>query len=195
MRVLKHEQGLAKIETLIKHWRSPNTEAEAHVRIALQWNQYTAGTGVPILEDHQSIPHLETVWYPDLRNFLSENKIKIKVDHPGIVPHQREGDSHIMDHILATKRFTKGQLLRINYCRLYLNAHTISDIATACGRFLCPSLLKGNLDPIDRNWKANHPIQEKPNAASWKIWNRACTMICLDRRRKTIRPLGQWTVP
>ena len=100
-----------------------------------------------------------------------------------------------MDHILATKRFTESQLLRINYCRLYLNAHTVSDIATACRRFLCPLLLKGDLVPIDRNWKTNHLIQEKPSDNSQKIWNRACTMICLYRRRKTIRPLGPWTVP
>ena len=158
---LKHEQVRAKIDTLIKHWRSPGTEAEEHVRVALQWNQYTAGTGVPILEDHQQLPHLETLWYPDLRNSLSENNIKIKVDHLGIVPHQIQGDIHIMDHILATKRFTKSQLLRINYCRLYLNVHTVSDIATACGRFLCPLLLKVDLVPIDRNWKTNHLIQEK----------------------------------
>ena len=102
------------------------------MQIDLSWTQYTAGTGTPILEDTTSkLSYLDTVWYPDLRAFLAETNTTIEVDDPCIVPVQRTNDKHIMDFVLRLNTFTKGELRRINYCKLYLDVHTISDIATA----------------------------------------------------------------
>jgi len=129
LRIFRHEQGLAKVETMVKHLRTPNTEAKKHLQIALAWNQYTAGTGTSILEDTTAkLTYLDTVWYLDLRDFLAETNTTIEVDDPCIVPVQRANDKHIMDFVLSLNTFTKGELRRINYCRLYLDVYTISDM-------------------------------------------------------------------
>ena len=81
------------------------------MQIALSWNQYTAGTGTPILEDTKTkIEYLDTAWYPDLRDFLAENNRTIEVDDPCIVPVQRANDKHITDFILSLDIFKRGEL-------------------------------------------------------------------------------------
>jgi len=75
-----------------------------------------------------TLSYLETVWFPDLRDFLRETQTTIEVDKPGLTPAQRENDKHIMDHVLELKKFSRVDLKRINY--------TVSDIATACGNIL-----------------------------------------------------------
>lgn len=197
-RIFRHEQGLAKVETMLKHWRSTDTEAKKHLQIALAWNQYTAGTGKPILEDTKTkIEYLDTVWYPDLRDFLAETNSTIEVDDPCIVPVQRENDRHIMDFILSLDIFKRGELRRINYCRLYLDVHTISDIATACGRFLSKDLLSGNTSVETSQSKGKGVVQDRPTCKrSWQLWRRACTMLCSNKRTKRLcDPLGHWIVP
>ena len=197
LRIFRHEQGLAKVETMVKHWRSPDTEAKKHLQIALAWNQYTAGTGTPILEDTTSqLTYLDTVWFPDLRDFLAETKTTIEVDDPCIVPVQRVNDKHIMDFVLQQK-FTKGELRRINYCRLYLDVHTISDIATACGRYLSKGLLLGRPSMETSRSKGNGVVQNRPTCdRSWQLWRRACTQLCSNKRTKRLyEALGPWIVP
>ena len=81
MRIFRHEQGLAKVESLVKHWRSNESDANRILRIALHWNQYVAGIGTPILENTTAqLSYLETVWFPDLRDFLRETNTTIEVD-------------------------------------------------------------------------------------------------------------------
>ena len=113
LRIFRHEHGLAKVETMVKHWRSPDTEVKKHLQIALSWNQYTAGTGTgtSILEDTTTkLLYLDTVWYPDLRDFLTETITTIEVEDSCIVPVQRANDKHIMDFLLT---LMKGLLLGI----------------------------------------------------------------------------------
>ena len=71
---------------------------------------------------------------------FAETNTTIEVDDPCIVPVQRVDDKHIMDFVLSLKKFTRAELRQINYCRLFLDAHTISDITTACGRDLSREL-------------------------------------------------------
>ena len=52
-RIFRHEQGLVKVETTLKHLRSPDTEAKKHLRIALFWSSYLAGTGTRCLDDNR----------------------------------------------------------------------------------------------------------------------------------------------
>ena len=120
------------------------TTPEHGRRIIVGWRLLREETGL-ILEDTQTkLAHLDTLWYPDHREFLAETNITIEVDDPCIGPVQRANDKHIMDFILSLNMFTQGELRRINYCRLCLDVHTISDIATACGRYLSKELLLGN---------------------------------------------------
>jgi hypothetical protein len=104
----------------------------------------TTGVSQSILLDvHSAMPHLESKWIASLRQFLSKIDATIEVDDPGIPPPQRQHDSYLMDHILQSKKFTPAQFRRLNYCRLYLQAVTISDITTNAGLQLDMSKRKG----------------------------------------------------
>ena len=62
MRIFRHEQGLAKVESLSKHWRSNESDANRILRIVLHWDQYIAGISTPILENTTAtLSYLETV--------------------------------------------------------------------------------------------------------------------------------------
>ena len=113
--------------------------------------------------------------------------MSLQVDDAGVMPLQRLHDSHIMDHVIASKRFTKGQLARINYVRLYLDVHTVSDIATACGKFLAKDHARKGRPRVN---------QAEPQCKrTWQLWNRACTLLCSNKRTKRLTtPLGPWTV-
>ena len=56
LRILRHKQGLSKLEHLVKHWRNSTSEASQHfkIKIALSWLQYCAGTSTPILQEIHS---------------------------------------------------------------------------------------------------------------------------------------------
>ena len=108
------------------------------------------------------------------------------MDDPCIVPVQRANDNkHIMDFVLSLKMFTQGELRRINYCRLFLDVHTISDIATACERYLSKELLLGNPSFETSQSKGKGVVQSRPTCdRSWQLWRRACTRLCSNKRTK-----------
>jgi hypothetical protein len=103
-------------------------------RIALSWAQFQAGIKQPILiGTHTPLPHLETCWLTALRAHLDSCKCRIEIDHSVVLPPQREHDIYIMDAIIESEQFTPDEVCKLNYCRLHLQAITISDITIAGG--------------------------------------------------------------
>jgi hypothetical protein len=47
-----------------------------------------------------------------------------------------------MDRVLQSNQFTSRQIRQVNYCRLVLQVHTVSDLATALGTLTDISLIK-----------------------------------------------------
>ena len=196
MRNLDEEQGLAKIEHLTKHFRSKSTEASLHFQIALQWAQHTAGVSFPILKKPETpLPHLESVWFTNLRTFLATHNLSIEVEHPGIIPSQRQNDVFLMDIVIASGKFANHEIRRINYCRLYFNVTLISDITTANGLALRSEIYNGK-STMDRHSTTHQVYQEKPaDALSWTLWRKACNLLIHHRQtKKLLQPLGDWTV-
>jgi ribonuclease HI len=78
-----------------------------------------------------------------------------------------------MDYVLESKQFSVAEIRHINYCRLYLQAITISDLATAEGSELDNSKLHGqpSLQSSQTTWLEVH--QEYPSHRAWKTWRRA----------------------
>jgi hypothetical protein len=64
----------------------------------------------------------------------------------------------------------------LNYCRMYLGALTIADLATSTGDRLDNAKLQGDnsLLSIETKWIKVH--QERPGNAEWKLWRRANTI-------------------
>ena len=194
-RDLYQEQGLSKLETFVKHWRT-NTQSSIHLRIAVSWAQYTAGTSTPIFTNTQMrLPHLESIWLKDLRNFMNKNLIQLELDDNCITPLQRIGDAHIMDSLL-TSNIPNTDIKRINYVRLFLDVHTVSDISNATGTHLDEDLLHGRLEKSSSIARGHGANQERPAAIrTWQIWRAACRTFCLPNSWKLKQTLGSWTLP
>jgi exonuclease III len=185
------QQGVGQVTMFLRHWRS-NSDTGKLLRCALALTHMTAGISQSILiEVQQSLPHLESKWLASLRTFLATIEATIEVDDPGIPSLQRNHDSYLMDHILQCKQFTNAQIRRLNYCRLYLQAVTISDVTTTSGLHLDSSKQKGEISLYSSVTQCVRVNQDRPSDASWKLWRRA-NLLWSDSDGKLILPLGSW---
>ncbi len=119
---------------------------------------------------HAKLPHCESVWLASMRTFLATINATIEVDEPGIPPKQRQGDEYIMDMILEDGSYTKAQIRRLNYCRLYLQAVTVSDITDADGKVLDFSKRNGDTSLQSSRTTWLHVNQSRPSATEWALW-------------------------
>ena len=114
------------------------------LRIAVGWFQQQVGMSYSIMERVSVVlPHLESKWLSSLREFLASIDCTLQVDDASIPTLQRHHDTHIMDCILDSKRFTAAEIRRLNYCRLYLQAQTLSDLVDLNGLYLYKTKLDG----------------------------------------------------
>ena len=108
--------------------------------IALSWLQAQSGTSFSVFDDTTiELPHLEGLWFLSVRQFMSLYNITFKLHDTCVPAVQRENDIHIMDHIIKHQsdyKQSRIKIKRINYCRLYLQALTISDITDAAGKHI-----------------------------------------------------------
>jgi hypothetical protein len=98
-----------------------------------------------------------------------------------------------MDHVLASSTFKPHKVRSVNYCRLYLQAVTISDIANASGNRLADGILKGDLSvaPSRTTWHLVN--QAKPDRSTWQVLRRACDLFSTSGTLHT--EITEWTVP
>ena len=177
LRPFATEQGVGQVQYFFKHWTSQLPPGKA-LRIAMSWAQMHTGVGWPILQDvSTNLPQFdESHWLRSLRLFLRSIQGQLRLDNPYIPSLQREHDSYIMDHVLQSKQFTNKQIQSINYCRLYLQAVTVSDITNASGNRIFSGILQGKIDAITsiNTWHTTN--QANPDTASWKLWKKACEL-------------------
>ena len=98
-----------------------------------------------------------------MRNFLAKINATIDVDDPGVPPKQREGDEYLMDMILESGQFTNIEIRRLNYCRLYLQAVTLSDITEANGNQLDMSKRLGEMSMYSSRTTLLQVNQDRPS--------------------------------
>jgi hypothetical protein len=70
--------------------------------------------------------------------------------------YKRQGDEYIMDVVCAPTtvmeldrdslgQYTDAEIRQVYYCKSYLKVKRVSDLCTADGVFILPSILKGEL--------------------------------------------------
>ena len=187
-------QGEAQILLFLKSWRTNGTESTL-LRIALAWAQAQTGTSYPILTNVSiHLPQLEAQWIPSLRSFLHQIKATIELDNDYRPSLQREGDMFIIDKVLQNPRFTPQQMQQINYCRQYLQVHTLSDVCQANGKQIDIGNIHGNLHQCTNRYRWLPTNQAKPDNSSWKIWTSAISIwFTLDGLLHN--SLGKWLHP
>lgn len=157
-------QGVGQITTFMRHWRQANTIPGKLLKCAVAWTQMTAGTSFFIFQQvHTELPHLESKWFVSMRNFMAQINASFELDNSGVPLIKRKNDAHIMDAILESNRFTDTQIRRLHYCRLFLQAVTVSDLSDATGRQLDPSKLQGI--PSNRSRQYHHVASCQPRSA------------------------------
>ena len=188
-------QGVGQVTSFLKYWRSPS-QAGKLLRIAVAWTQYTIGTSVSFLTDTNTpLPHMEVKWLKSLRDYLREIHGSIQLDNDYIPGLERVHDHHIMDAIIQSNQFTPKEIRQLNYCRLYLQAVTISDITTAKGDCLDPYFIQGNIShPSSSVTTWHHVTQERPQQSSWDLW-RAANRLWSKNSNQLHQSLTRWLQP
>ena len=155
------QQGVGQVVTFLKHWRLQST-AGILLKIALEWFQVQAGVSYSILTNVKSpLPHLESKWISSLRVFLAEHDMHLQIDKLFIPKIQRQYDVHLMDLILDSTKYTPREIRGLNYCRLYLQATTVSDICLVDGKTLDPAMLQGTFSQFGSRTKGLTIYQDR----------------------------------
>jgi ribonuclease HI len=191
---LYHKQGTQQIEYFLRHWRL-QSEVGKMLKCTIAWAQLNVGVSYSILANTvPMLPHFESKWIQSIRTYLASIHASIELDEPCIPAIQRQGDSHIMDHVLDSRLFSRTEIRQINYCRLYLQAITISDLATTTGDVLDHSKLLGqpSLLSSQSSWLSVH--QEYPSMKAWKVWKRA-NLLWSHPSGALKEPLQKWLCP
>jgi hypothetical protein len=128
-----------------------------------------------------------------MRTFLATVRATIVIDDFVSPALQRLHDFVIMDVVQASSQFSDAEIRRINYCRLYLQAETVSDIATVSGKRLDPSKLNGEWSLHSSRRHGNFIYQERPEGAAWSLWRRA-NKLWSNSTGELTQPLGDWVI-
>jgi hypothetical protein len=95
--------------------------------------------------------------------------------------YERERDEYIMDVVCAPttalemdrkylKYYTDTEIRQIYYCKSFLNVQRVSDLCTADGDFILPSIAKGEQSIRQCASRLEAIRQEQPEGNSWTIW-------------------------
>jgi hypothetical protein len=107
--------------------------------LTLDQLQHNSGLGSFLLEEPDvPAPHLEGFWIKQICTFLKQIDGSLQIADLTIQPLQHERDYYIMDAAVSLPDFSPAAICQINYCRLYLQILTISDMTNATGTRLAP---------------------------------------------------------
>jgi hypothetical protein len=81
------------------------------------------------------------------------------------------------------KHYTDAEIRQIYYCKSFLNVQRISDLCTADGVFILPSIAKGERSIRQCASKLEEIKQEKPQGNTWTVWKRLLTTICKNKEK------------
>jgi hypothetical protein len=174
MHQLKDIQGSGQILQLLKHLRVKSPFQKMWL-IALHWAQLQSGVHTLLLQDPKvPAPHLESLYISSLREFLASINGSIVTEHSYTIPMQRVHDRAIMDVVIASNLSTSVECNIINYCRMFLRVHSISDLTLAGRKHVDPSFLALNPSLLSSASTLVEPLQDRPQTAlALKIWTRA----------------------
>ena len=162
-RHLYTEQGILQTTYFLRHWRA-HSQIGKMFRCTISWLQFSIGVSYPVLAQPTAfLPLMESKWVASMHLFLAEQKLTIQLNDTGIPPLQREHDSYIMDHVLNSNHYTPAEVRRLNYCRLYLNVVTVSDLANPDGMTLDSAFLVGRISTRSSLLAKYGVNQERPS--------------------------------
>jgi hypothetical protein len=82
------------------------------------------------------------------------------------------------------RHYTDTEIRTIYYCKSYLQVKRLSDLCTADGTFVLPSVAKGKRSIRQSVSRLNDIKQERPGEQAWVVWRRFLNTICKNKEEK-----------
>jgi hypothetical protein len=122
-------------------------------------------------------PHLEGHYYAHIRQFLAKHNASLEIECTPTPSYERQGDQYIMDVVCSPttanelekqylQHYTDTEIRQIYYCKSYLQVQRISDLCSADGVFVIPSIAKGERSIRQCASKLEEIKQERPSGNS-----------------------------
>jgi hypothetical protein len=192
---LRLEQGLDAVQNLVRQLRTPGYGKQL-ATILLRTFQNASGLSKPLLQYPDTrAPHLEGHYYVHIRRFLAKHRASLEIECIPKSTYERQGDEYIMDVVCSPATtteldteylnyYTDAEIRQIYYCKSYLQVKRISDLCTADGVFIIPSVAKGERSIRQCASKLEEIKQERPSGNSWAIWRKFLSTICKNENER-----------
>ncbi|CAJ1946086.1 unnamed protein product, partial [Cylindrotheca closterium] len=164
---------------------------------AVQEHQLETGTSFGLFQqDYSNTATLASdTWLKRVWKELEDLDIYVALDSP-VLPLRCEGDALLIE-VFMELEVDQDALKWLNWCRMFLQVCTVSDIVTADGRSIRESMWHGKRDNAHRS-SYQWPRTVRPNRTHWKAWQEHLTRALLvsDGSQRLLRhPLGPWIDP
>jgi hypothetical protein len=181
-------QGVDKLYLLLGHLRIKDRTG-ALIHSDLTYLQLLSGSGTFILnQDQKHYRWVEQGWLTSIWAFINSSNLQLVYPNQWVPTLPRQHDQYIME-FFQTLHLSHTTMEQLNRCRLYLQVVTVSDISSACGKYILPMTKTGNIDPA-RSSTLRWVTQGKPTKADWSIWARS--LAHFEQHGRLIQPLGPW---
>ena len=161
-------QGVNKLQMLFNYTNKLTLQLidESWRRCALE-----CGIGPNLLLQPFEIykPIITTSWISSLWEFVSYYNIAVhRIDHT--TRFRIRQDSYLVQHTFQAHTWTNRQKTDFNFCRLYLQVETLSDIITANGLQIRRHILEGCTDNTMEKFTSIHHQVINPSRKAWRNW-------------------------
>ena len=114
-------------------------------------------------------------WITHLWEMSCKYEVQIDGYYEKITP-TRKHDQALMDTLISSNRFSSSEIEKINYCRIHLQVHNVSDIVNGNGSRIDYCAIHHIKNP-DRISIYKWPNQPKPSKACWRLWDEAISSV------------------
>lgn len=161
--------GYGHLQYLVAHIKLGD-EVSQLILSLITHTQLQVGSTTPFFQLQYSTyaKWIDSTWITDCWKFSQRARITVDIESQWVPLLSREGDIALMD-LALTFNLDSYQLQRINTCRLYLQVLLVSNITTARGDKLLPSVLYGERD-IHHTSVLLWPTVPRPPEAFWTSW-------------------------
>ncbi len=189
------EQGICRVKHFTNHLFSRDSVGNL-ILIALWSLQLESGCGFHLLKCCPSVwvPYITKCWLTSIRDFISRNKIKIKVASACLVQTSIKHNCHVMDAIQMLELYNDQPLFDINAVRMHLKVMTLSDIVDATCQRITEEAYKGQ-KLSDRYSRLKWPRQPVITMKQRNLWKAALEAAFTSSGMVLKQPLGKWTGP
>jgi hypothetical protein len=84
------------------------------------------------------------------------------------------------------RHYTDAEIRTIYYCKSYLQVKRLSDLCTADGIFVLPSIAKGERSIRQNVSRLNSIKQDRPGEPAWTLWRKFLRTICKEKEEEEI---------